>query len=438
MFRNFTNEQLLFLEQMINGFDPENIVENIHRLPIIEGYSLTANGCFYKNDNSGFLTYLMERMFNDRVKYKKMMIESQKKYEETKSIEDARLVARYKNFQMAKKIQLNSLYGALSNQWFRWFNFDNAESITTSGQITILYIANKMNQFINKILKTNGVDYVIASDTDSIYVTFEHMIEKSFGSNRQARNEQKIVDAIDQFCNDKIQPKLDEWYQELADMMNAYQQKMKMKRETIANKGIWKAKKMYILNAWDIEGVRFDHPKLKIQGIEAVRSSTPHSCRSAIKHSLEIIMNGSEEQLQEYIREFKEEFSNLSFEDVAFPRGVNGMKKYYHPTRIYGEKTPIHVRGALLFNNMLIKKDIKVIQPISDGDKIKFAYLKMPNPLHFNVISCPDELPIEFNLDKYIDRDMQFETTFLKPLKTITNVIGWFPEKRGKLEGLFE
>jgi len=431
---NLTDEELYTLEKMLDDIRPESydnsfIFKN-KTTPKIEGYSLTANGCLYKNDSHGFATALMQKMFDDRSKYKKLMIETKKRYEKTKSKEDEKLVSRYNNLQMAKKIQLNSFYGALSNMYFRWFNFDNAESITSSGQLTIKFIINKMNQFMNKICKTENVDYVIASDTDSIYVTFERLIP-------EGSDELKAVKLIDQFCEKKIQPYLDICYDELAGMMNAYQQKMQMKRETIANKGIWRGKKMYILNAWNVEGVQYDKPKLKLSGIEAVRSSTPHACRENIKKALSIIMNEDQASLQKFIEEFRNEFASLPFQDVAFPRGLKGINKYKDSADIYKKGTPIQVKGALLFNNMLKKHNITNIPPLSDGDKIRFAYLKIPNPVQDTVIATSDLLPEQFNLDNYIDRDMQFNKSFLEPLKSITDVIGWEAEQRSTLEDFF-
>jgi len=396
------------------------------------GVCYAANGCYYSRDKQGFLPALMEKMYNDRTKYKKMMIEAKQRYEKTKSLEDEKLVARYHNMQMAKKIQLNSAYGALGNQYFRWFNFNHAEAITTSGQLSIRWVERKINAFLNKMMRTNSVDYVIASDTDSIYVTMEKMVEQLNND-----DERFIVDAIDAFCEKVIQPKLDGWYQELADMMNAYQQKMQMKRETIANKGIWRGKKMYILNAWNVEGVQYDKPKLKLQGIEAVRSSTPHACRENIKKALEVIMNEDQAALQKFIADFKEQFMKLPFEDVAFPRGVKGMKKYNGKGDIYIKGTPIHVKGSLLFNSLLLQKGIKNIPPIQDGDKVKFAYLKEPNPIGDTVIATPDELPDEFGLDKYVDRELQFTKAFLEPLRSIAEVIGWEVEHRSTLEDFF-
>ena len=399
---------------------------------IYKDLSYATNGCTYRKDQQGFLPALMEKMYNDRTKYKKLMLEAKQRYENNKNEEDEKLSARYHNMQMAKKIQLNSAYGALANQYFRWFSFDHAEAITMSGQLSIRWIEKKINKYMNKLLKTSEVDYVIASDTDSIYVCMDDLVKYSVVS-----DELLIVDMIDKFCEQKIQPYIDSCYQELADMMNAYQQKMQMKRETIANKGIWKAKKMYILNAWNVEGVQYSEPKLKLQGIEAVRSSTPRACRENIKKALGIILNGNQEQLHNFVEEFREKFLSLPFEDVAFPRGVKNLKKYAGRAEIYIKGTPIHVKGALLFNNLVYNKNMNV-QTIQDGDKVKFAYLKIPNPIHDTVIAVPDELPADMlYIDKYIDREMQFTKSFLEPLKSITEVIGWNTEQTSTLEDFF-
>ena len=392
--------------------------------------SYAANGCMYDKDKQGFLPALMEKMYNDRVEYKQKMIEAKKRYEQTKSPEDEMLIARYHNMQMAKKIQLNSAYGALGNRYFRWFSFKNAEAITMSGQLSIRWIEKKMNEFMNKICQTKDVDYVIASDTDSIYVTFEKLIP-------EGSDELKAVETIDKFCETKIQNYLNLCYDELANMMNAYQQKMQMKRETIANKGIWKAKKMYILNAWNVEGVQYSEPKLKIQGIEAVRSSTPHACREKLKQALTIIMNKDETELQKFIADFRMKFMELPFEDVAFPRGVRGLEKYHDASNIYKKSTPIQVKGVLIFNHLLKKHKLTNIPPIQNGDKIKFVYLKSPNPVQDTVIATSDYLPEIFDLDKYIDREVQFDKSFLEPLKSITSVINWEVEKRSTLEDFF-
>lgn len=426
------------------NISPETFIQKIN-IPSIEQllkkesdyitkyeWSLAANGCCFRKNQQGFLPSLMEKMYNDRVKYKKLMIEAKQRYENNKNSEDEKLISRYHNMQMAKKIQLNSAYGALGNQYFRWFNFDLAESITMSGQLSIRWIERKINQYLNKILKTKDIDYVIASDTDSIYADLSVLV-KHLG----IISDERIVDALDKFCEEKLQPYIDECYQELADYMSAYQQKMKMKRETIANKGIWRKKKMYILNAWDVEGVRYEKPKLKIQGIEAVRSSTPRACRENIKKALEIIMNKSEKDLVKFITDFRKEFDMLPFEDIAFPRGMKGMDNYKDNFTIFKSKTPIHTKGALIFNHLLKHRGIKDIPPIQNGDKIRFIYLRTPNPINSPVITVPDELPKILGLDSYIDRDKQFQKAFLDPLSSITNLIGWPLGQESTLEDFF-
>ena len=420
-----------YIERTINYVSVDQLLKG-NVLQPYNDRAYAANGCTFRKDKQGFLPALMEKMYDDRVKYKKLMIEAKQRYELNKNSEDEKLIARYHNMQMAKKIQLNSAYGALGNQYFRWFNFDLAESITMSGQLSIRWIERKINQYMNKILKTNDIDYVIASDTDSIYVTMEKLVE-SIGEVEPT----KTVDALDQFCEKKIQPYIDDCYKELADYMSAYQQKMKMKRETIANKGIWRKKKMYILNAWDVEGVRYETPKLKIQGIEAVRSSTPRACRENIKKALEIIMNKSEKDLVNFITEFRKEFDVLPFEDIAFPRGMKGMNDYKDNFTIFKTKTPIHTKGALIFNHLLKHRGIKDIPPIQNGDKIRFIYLRTPNPINSPVITVPDELPKSLGLDGFIDRDKQFQKSFLDPLSSITDLIGWPLGQESTLEDFF-
>jgi DNA polymerase elongation subunit (family B) len=284
-------------------------------------------------------------------------------------------------------------------------------------------------------LKTENFDYVLASDTDSVYVTLEYLVKNVFGDD--VPETKKVIQYIDKICKERIEPFIDRSYQELAEYMHAYAQKMQMKRENIADKGIWKAKKMYILNVWNSEGVEYEKPKLKMTGIEAVRSSTPTACRDAIKKSLEIIMGGSESDLQKYVANFKSEFSSLGFDDVAFTRGVKDIEKYWVGGR-FQSQTPIHVRGSVIYNEMLKKKKLtNKYQSITSGEKIKFAYLKNPNPTQDYVIACPNGLPKELKMETYIDYAVQFEKGYLSPIESITNTMGWQAEKRATLEDWF-
>jgi DNA polymerase elongation subunit (family B) len=340
-------------------------------LPLREGYALAPNGCYFRTDKQGFLPEIMERMYNDRVVYKDKMIVAQKNYEKADGSDQKKQyqkdISRYKNLQLAKKVQLNSAYGALGNEYFRFFNLDQATAITYGGQLSIRWAEDKLNTYMNETLKTNGIDYVIASDTDSLYIAFGALVSKVYGKEHNVSRE-KIVTFIDRSCREVFEPVIDKLYSDLAERVGAFQQKMIMKREVIADRGIWTAKKRYILNVHDSEGVRYAEPKLKMMGVETVKSSTPASCRKALSEAMKIIMNGSEEDLQEFIRKFSVDFKKLPLEDIAFPRGVQGVDKY---SKTGASAIPIHVRGAIAFNRKLEgMKLTKKYQKIKEGVKI--------------------------------------------------------------------
>ncbi len=407
---------------------------------ILNDYSLTIcpTGCLFNKKEQGFLPTLMSNMYNDRTVWKKRMLEAKKAYEQSKTQELENEIARCHNMQLAKKIQLNSAYGALSNAFFRWFDNRLAESITKAGQFSIRWMERKINEYLNKILNTDNEDYVLAIDTDSMYITFDKLVQKVFEGKPASTDE--IVSFLDKTCQKIIEPFIDKEYENLSKYVSAFDQKMKMKRESIAEKGIWTGKKHYILNVWDLEGVKYKEPKLKMQGIEAVRSSTPSACRSYIKESLDIIMNKTEPELWVYIANKRKEFKSLSFEEVSFPRSVRGLiekdvrdgsgkiiqKGYNTGTLSFISGTPIHVKGSLMHNYLIKLKRLDNKYPlINEGEKIKFCYVLDSAPIPTNVIASPGKLPKEFGLDKFLDKEMQFEKAFLEPLRTILNVINW-------------
>ena len=398
--------------------------------------AVCANGAMFRKDVRGFLPELMEKMYGDRVIFKKKMIQAKKAYEKTPTKELEKEIARCNNIQMAKKISLNSAYGAIGNQYFRYYKLANAEAITLSGQVSIRWIESKMNQYLNKLLSTTDEDYVIASDTDSIYLNLGPLVDKFFAS--KSGDKIAIVGLLDKICEDKFEPYIDQCYQNLADYVSAYDQKMQMKRENIADRGIWTAKKRYILNVWDSEGVRYDEAKLKMMGIEAVKSSTPAPCRKMIKDALKMMMNGTEEDVIHFIDKSREEFKKLPPEQISFPRSVSDVVKYRSSSDIYSKGTPIHCRGALLFNHYIKQNKLdNKYSLIQNGEKIKFCYLKKPNIIHENIISFIQDFPTELGLDKYIDYDLQFEKSFLEPMKAILDAIGWNVEKTVNLELFF-
>jgi DNA polymerase elongation subunit (family B) len=386
-------------------------------------YCMTPNGAFFRKDKRGFLPEIMETMYNDRTKYKRLMLEAKQKYEDTKDPRLLKSISLYNNIQMAKKISLNSAYGAIGNNWFRYFDLKIATAITISGQLSIRWIEKALNIYLNKIFKTKNEDYVIASDTDSVYITFDVLVNRVF---KERGTPERITDFLDKIAKEKLEPFILESYTALAKIMNAYEQKMNMSREVIADKGIWTAKKRYILNAWDIEGVRYKTPQLKIMGIEAVKSSTPAVCRQKIKDALNIIMTGDEKMLNTFIQEFRDEFMKLPPEDIAYPRSVNGLKKFSSSNGMFAKGAPIHCKGAILYNHLVKKHKLSNKYPlIQEGDKIKFLHMKQPNIYTSSAFSFLTSMPKELDILDRIDYDEQYTKSFVEPLRTITEKILW-------------
>ena len=401
---------------------------------IDNNYAITANGCLWDRDIEGVFPQLVQKMMIERKQYKNMMLDAKKEYEKTPTTELKNKISKYHNLQMARKIQLNSLYGALGNIYFRWFDIDFAEAITLSGQLAIKWTEKNINKFMNTAANTVDVDRVIAIDTDSVYLNLHDVIN----SISETSTGDKRIQLIDDVCSQVITQKIKSSFDELVKYTNAYKPFLNMKREAIADKGIWTAKKRYILNVFDDEGVRYSEPKLKMTGIEAVKSSTPEACRKKIKDVLKIIMSGTEADVIEFISNFRQEFRTLTFDDIAFPRGCNGLLEYRGVDTIYNKGTPIHVRGALVYNQLLKDRGLdKRYESVKEGEKVKFCYMKVPNPIRENVISVVNTLPRQLDLDKYIDYDLQFTKAFLDPLKIILDSIGYQTEKRSTLNSFF-
>ena len=430
------------------NISPETLVEKRHpsatvnkilsqKIDIPKEYAVCANGAMYRKDIHGFLPEIMQKIYDERVQSKQLMLVAKQAYEKTPTKDLEKKISKYNNIQMARKIQLNSAYGAIGNQYFRYYNLKNAEAITMSGQVSIRWIEHEMNLYLNKILKTEKEDYVIASDTDSIYLNLGPLVEGVYKG--REKTDKSVVSFLDKICSLELEKHISRSYKALAAYVNAYDQKMIMKRENIASTGIWTAKKRYMLNVWDSEGVRYDEPKLKMMGIEAVKSSTPAPCRTAIKNAIQVMMNGTEDDLLSYIDTFKSEFNSLPPEDIAFPRSVNGLRKFKASGTVYSKGCPLHVRGTLLYNFYIAKNKLEYKYPlVQEGEKIKYVYLLRPNPLgNENVISFLNTFPRELDLDESIDRDAQFKKSFLDPLRIITDVIEWDIERVPNLEFLF-
>jgi DNA polymerase elongation subunit (family B) len=436
---------------------------------------MTARGNLFDRTHKGLIPTIVEKFYNERSVIKKKMLKAQqklvdhgksteiideelKKFDQTDRLTASLMpngntnsliqekdetvqqpnkkylkyqyekeIATYGNQQMAIKILMNSLYGATSNEYFRYFDQRIAESITMSGQLTIRWAENKINEFMNKTMKTDNQDYVVAIDTDSLYIRMGDLVKKI--------NPSDPVKFLDKVATQKIEPLLAESYEELKEYMNCAEQKMVMAREVIAERGIWTGKKHYVLNVWNNEGVQYEEPQLKVQGIEAVRSSTPAVCRDLIKSTIKKILTSDETTIQKIIAQEKKNFRELEVEDVAFPRSANNLDKYVDGSLIYRKGTPIHIRASLLHNYHIDKMKLgNKYEKIYSGEKIKFVYLRKPNRLYENVVAFKNILPQEFNIRDHIDYDLQFEKAFVEPIKTILDAIGWQVEKRATLE----
>ena len=400
-----------------------------------EGACVTPNGAKFKNDSQGFLPEMMEKMYNERVIYKKRMLKAKQQYERTKNPDLKKEIARCHNIQWARKIALNSAYGAVGNQYFRYYDVRQAAGITTAGQFIIRYVEKNMNEYLNKILQTENNDYIVASDTDSIYVNLGPLVKQTC----EGKTNDEIADFLGKVCDKKLEPFLEKVFASLSDYSNAFRNAMVMKREVIANKGIWVAKKRYMLNVLDEEGIRLANPKLKLMGIEAVKSSTPQVCRGKIKEAITTIMSKKQTDLHKLIADFRKEFFKLPAEAIAFPRSCNNLRKYRSASDIFIKGTPIHVKGALIYNHKIEEMKLHNKYPlIQEGDKIKFIKLKQANPFKFDVISYISTLPTEFKLKPYVDYEVQFEKTFLDPMRFILDAVGWKPEPVASLESFFE
>lgn len=399
-----------------------------------ENLCMAANGYCYTREKQGLFPEIVEKFFDDRQRYKKLMIKAQQEYEKTKDPKLKNDISKYNNFQMARKIQLNSLFGAMGNEYFRYYDARIAEGITMTGQYVIQQVGNSINVFLNKVVGTDDYDYSFYSDTDSCYISLEPLVNKYY----HGVSNDKLVGILDKVCEEKISQAINKSCDQLAEYTNAFQKKIIFKREAIAERGIWVAKKRYALNVLDNEGVRYQTPKLKVMGLEIVKSSTPAPVRETLREAVRLILTKDERTLQTFIETVRKDFKALPPEDIAFPRSVNGMSKYASRADIYSKGTPLHVRGALLYNFYLEQNKLtKKYESIQEGEKIKYLYLTEPNTMRENCISFLGKLPPEFDIHKYVDYNTMFQKSFLDPLDGIIKGLGWHTEPKASLEDLF-
>jgi DNA polymerase elongation subunit (family B) len=391
--------------------------------------TMTPNGSIYIKHKVGFLAEILNKMFDKRKLYKDKMKEYKRQYETTQDENLKRLISTYSIKEQSVKVCLNSCYGATGNPFFRFYDIRNAEAVTYTGQLAIKWVEKKFNEYFNRVLKTDNFDYAIYMDTDSCFLNMKPVVDTIFKDKNPTKLE--IVNFLDKLFDTTIQNYLDESYTELANLLSAPKNRLHMKREKICDRVVFMARKKYIANVWDNEGIRYHEPEISMTGVEAIKSSTPAYCRSKLKEAINIIMNGSEKDIIEFIKNTKQEFFQLEPHEVAFPKSVNNITKYFCNSTLYTSGCPIQVRGSILYNHYIKQKKLdKKYSKIKEGEKIRFLYLKEPNPIRENTIAFIQELPPEFGLNKYVDYEAQYQKTFLDPLKTILDIVGWKTEEK--------
>lgn len=429
-------------ETIINDIVPEstNHVEEILNRDFDNSFikehnvAMAANGWCFSKEKQGFIPAIVEKLYELRKDFKNKMLvaEAELQKKDDKVLKDK--IGQYNATQYALKIALNSLYGAMANKSFRYFDVRIAGAITLSGQTVVRWTEQKTNKLLSSILKKQK-DYIIAIDTDSVFLCFEDLMDKFYPDQSDVR---KMIRIIDKIAEEKILPEMAVGFDELFSYLNGYKPRMVIKRESLADKGIWVAKKKYVMNVYNNEGVEYAEPKLKIRGLEIVRTSTPEICRDNIKKAVEIMFNKGEEATQDFIADFKKKFINSAPHEVAFPRSVNGLDKWLDEKGRMRSGVPIHVRSAHVYNNCITALELDTkYERIKEGEKIKFTYLKMPNPTYSYVIAFPAMLPKELDILEYIDYEMQFQKAFISPIETIMGAVGWFPERKVNINSLF-
>lgn len=417
-----------YVDNTVAGVSVDKFLKEKIDTSIIGDYSIAANGTLYKRTDNALLPNMVRYLYEKRLYHKGQMKSAKKSGDKAEA--DLHNV-----YQTVYKTTMNSLYGFLGNEYARMYSTPMAEAITVSGQLVIRWVGKYLNKYLTELTGVEK-DYVIYTDTDSVYVNIDDLVQKHLPNESM----DKITTFIDKVAEEKLEPIIDQSFQDLGEYLHATEpEALQMKREIIANTAIWQAKKRYAMNVLDNEGTRYEKPNMKIMGMETAKSSTPGVIRDHMKELLYKVLNENEASCQKYIRQTKKKFKEYSIEDIAFPRGVNGLKKYKDQTNLYSKGTPIHVRGSLLYNHYIKKWNLeKKYELISEGEKIKFVFLKEPNPIHENIFAFLQMFPRECELIDYIDYDTMFEKSFLEPMKSIFDAVGWSLKKKKTIESFFE
>jgi len=427
-------------DTLIQDYEPLTVNDFLNKTPaardaqafaLANNLTLAANGTMYRKDKLGFLADLMRMTIDGRKDVKKLMLKKEQEYQDTHDEALQNVISALNNRQIAFKIAGNSGYGALGNKGFLYFDSRVAEAITLTGQFSDRHLVDAFNLKLNEIMKTGTIDYVIMGDTDSVYVNCQPIVDKFCAG----FNEDQIVSFLDKFGATVLQKVVQESIDEIYESSNGYRKVMNSKREAIASKTLVRKKKNYAMKVHNSEGVTYNPPKMKVLGLEIVRSTTPQWCRKKLKECLQMMFDKPELELRAYYAKLYAEFCTLTVEEIATPKGISDIDKWMGSNGLYIKGVPMHVRGSILYNYHT--KPFEKFPALANGDKIKYVYLKKPNPINENVISFGKKLPVELGLHKYIDYEVQFEKAFKEPLKSLTDAAGWNLEDVSTLDDFF-
>jgi DNA polymerase elongation subunit (family B) len=402
------------------------------------GFSISPSATLYDNSISGMMPDLMKKYYSERKVYKKKQQQAEADYIHTPSQELQNKISTYKNIQMAKKIAMNSAYGVMGCRFFRYYDLDNANAITSMGQVAIRWVSNHLNDYLNTVLKTDGVDRIITNDTDSLFMNLNDLVIKRYGTERPDYT--TVTNFLDLFSEKYIAPFIRDCYDDLGKYLNVKNQCLSMVRDVITINFLIKGKKRYIAQVTDCEGLRYPEPKLKFVGIEVVRSSTPRFFRDKLKESCKIIMTGDNTQLLNYISDIRNEMTTVPTNLISFGTGVSDAVKYADSNIKCGyiKGTPIGCRAAIIYNKYVVDNKLESKYPlITSGDKIKYVYLTMPNIFKENVLGYIGEIPNSSKVVKYLDYDLMLEKAFVNPLSELLDIVGWKIKEIATLESFF-
>lgn len=413
---NISNETKVF-----NPTPEEIEFHNLIKTPI--------NGVYYKR-KEGILPAIVKEIFNERKEYKKKQFQCEKAGDK---------LGKEYNYsqQMVRKILINSMYGVMINEFFHFYDVDNARVVTRAGRTLIRFLSSNVNEYFkshwHKVAKKffphcgkiepiqNNVVSLI--DTDSNYICLHEIKEKC-----------APVIPFDEFVEimetKVLTPFFDKLLEIWADKYGS-EQIVNFKREGVILKQLILAKKKYITQLLKDEDSEYNPPKMKYTGIEIKRSDTPKYCRDSVASTLGVIFKGAQpdkDNVMKHLRKMRKEFINQPIENISFNKGINGYQKYKVDLSgnsiMYKPMTPMHVRASINYNWMVENYKLPYLQ-IDDAMKVKYIFVKPKNILGTNVIAYVGNYPEEFN--KYFDIDYkeQMNKSFLEVIQRIFWVLKW-------------